>query len=120
VESGQKSLTGARPSVTGNRYLRSNVPSQAVVYYWYQGRGRVAWSEYGVKWDLLRDAAKHGRTEEALVRVMVPLEQATSGTAAELQRRLTRADNIASRVALELLPQVDRVLPRWDATTPIT
>jgi len=120
VESGQKSLTVDGRSVTVNRYLLANGPSQAVVYYWYQGRGRVAWSEYGVKWDLLRDAAKHGRTEEALVRVMVPLEQATSGTAAELQTRLTRADNIASRVALELLPQVDRVLPRWDATTPIT
>jgi hypothetical protein len=51
---------------------------------------------------------------------MVPLEQATSGTAAELQARLERADEIASRVALELLPQVDRVLPRWDASIPIT
>ena len=120
VESGQKSLTVDGRSVTVNRYLLANGPSQAVVYYWYQGRGRVAWSEYGVKWDLLRDAAKHGRTEEALVRVMVPLEQATSGTAAELQARLKRADDIASRVALELLPQVDRVLPRWDAATPIT
>jgi exosortase D (VPLPA-CTERM-specific) len=120
VESGQKSLTVGGRSVTVNRYLLANGPSQAVVYYWYQGRGRVAWSEYGVKWDLLRDAAKHGRTEEALVRVMVPLEQATSGTAAELQARLKLADDIASRVALELLPQVDRVLPRWDAATPIT
>ena len=120
VESGQKSLTVDGRSVTVNRYLLANGPSQAVVYYWYQGRGRVAWSEYGVKWDLLRDAAKFGRTEEALVRVMVPLEQATSGTAAELQARLKRADDIASRVALELLPQVDRVLPRWGAATPIT
>jgi exosortase D (VPLPA-CTERM-specific) len=120
VESGQKSLTVDGRSVTVNRYLLANGPSQAVVYYWYQGRGRVAWSEYTVKWDLLRDAAKYGRTEEALVRVMVPLEQATSGTAAELQARLERADEIASRVALELLPQVDRVLPRWDASIPIT
>ncbi len=119
VESGQKSLTLASRAVTVNRYLLANGPSQAVVYYWYQGRGRVAWSEYGVKWDLLRDAAKHGRTEEALVRVMVPLEQATSGTAAELEARLKRADAIASRVALELLPQVDRVLPRWRTSTPI-
>lgn len=120
VESGQKSLTVDGRNVTVNRYLLANGPSQAVVYYWYQGRGRVAWSEYGVKWDLLRDAAKHGRTEEALVRVMVPLEQATSGTAAELEARLKKADDIASRVALELLPQVDRVLPRWDSATPIT
>lgn len=120
VESGRKDLTVAARTVTVNRYLLANGPSQAVVYYWYQGRGRVAWSEYAVKWDLLRDAAKHGRTEEALVRIMVPLEQATAGSAAELAARLERADDIASRVALELLPQVDRVLPRWDAATPIT
>jgi EpsI family protein len=120
VESGTRSLTLDDKNITVNRYLLANGPSQAVVYYWYQGRGRVAWSEYRVKWDLLRDAAKHGRTEEALVRVMVPLEQATSGTAEALAARLKRADDIATRVAGELLPQVNRVLPRWDASTPVT
>lgn len=120
VESGTRSLTVNGKGVTVNRYVLANGPSQAVVYYWYQGRGRVAWSEFSVKWDLLRDAAKRGRTEEALVRVMVPLGQATSGTAAELTARLQRADDIATRVALELLPEVDRVLPRWDTSRPTT
>ena len=115
VESGRKSLTLDGQTVTVNRYLLANGPSQAVVYYWYQGRGRVAWSEYRVKWDLLRDAAKHGRTEEALVRIMVPLTEATAGSAAELADRVKRADDVATRVAHELLPQVARVLPRWDA-----
>ena len=67
-----------------------------------------------MKWDLLRDAAKHGRTEEALVRIMVPLTEATAGSAAELAERVKRADDIATKVAHELLPQVGRVLPRWD------
>jgi len=115
VESGRKNLTVNGQTVTVNRYLLANGPSQAIVYYWYQGRGRVAWSEYRVKWDLLRDAAKHGRTEEALVRIMVPLTEATAGSAAELADRVKRADDVATRVAHELLPQVERVLPRWDS-----
>jgi EpsI family protein len=115
VESGKKSLTVNGQTVTVNRYILANGPSQAVVYYWYQGRGRVAWSEYRVKWDLLRDAAKHGRTEEALVRIMVPLSAAAGGSAAELQARIKRADDIATSAAMELLPQVERVLPRWRA-----
>lgn len=115
VESGRKNLTLNGQTVTVNRYLLANGPSQAMVYYWYQGRGRVASSEYRVKWDLLRDAAKHGRTEEALVRIMVPLTEATAGSAAELAARVKRADDVATQVANELLPQVERVLPRWNA-----
>jgi exosortase D (VPLPA-CTERM-specific) len=115
VESGRKSLTVNGRTVTVNRYILANGPSQAVVYYWYQGRGRVAWSEYRVKWDLLRDAAKHGRTEEALVRIMVPLGAAAGGSAAELAARIKRADDLATEVAGELLPQVERVLPQFTA-----
>src|SRR5215213_7341571 len=55
------------------RYLLANGAARAMVYYWYQGRGRIEANEYKVKWDLLRDAALHGRTEEALVRVVVPV-----------------------------------------------
>jgi hypothetical protein len=43
------------------------------VLYWYQGRGRTEAGEYAVKWNLLRDAALRRRTEEALVRVIVPV-----------------------------------------------
>lgn len=117
VESGPKVLTSNGRDVTVNRYLLANGPSQAVVYYWYQGRGRVAWNEYRVKWDLLRDAARHGRTEEALVRIMVPLDRARGGSAEELQARIKRADDLATRVAGELLPQVNEVLPTLGASS---
>lgn len=59
--------------ITVNRYLLKNQDQQAVALYWYQGRGRVEANEYVVKWDLLRDAALHHHTEEALVRVVVPV-----------------------------------------------
>jgi len=87
-----------------NRYLLQNKDQRALVFYWYQGRGRVAASEYRVKWELLRDAAVRGRTEEALVRIVVRLNDHTTE---EL------ATEWASRVAGELIPEVSRALPAW-------
>lgn len=86
--------------VTVNRYLLKNQAAQALVLYWYQGRGRVESNEYVVKWDLLRDAALRRRTEEALVRVVVPI------TGSEAQ-----AFDLASRVAGTLVPAVGTALP---------
>jgi EpsI family protein len=83
-----------------NRYLLKNKQEQALVLYWYQGRGRVEANEYLVKWDLLRDAALRRRTEEALVRVVVPL---TSTEA--------HAYELASAIAARLLPAVQQALP---------
>jgi hypothetical protein len=71
-----------------------------VVLYWYQGRGRVQANEYIVKWDLLRDQALYGRSDEALVRIIVPV-RTTEALAYEQ----------AVRVARELAPAVDRALP---------
>ena len=56
-----------------NRYLLQNGAQQALVLYWYQGRGRVTANEYTVKWNLLRDAALRQRSDEALVRIAVPV-----------------------------------------------
>ena len=89
-------LTVALPNgtMTVNRYLLEKETSRAIVYYWYQGRGRVSWNEFAVKWELLRDKAVHGRSEEALVRIVVPLR---GGSAAA-------ADSIASSAAREIVP----------------
>ena len=88
--------------VTVNRYLLQNKSEQALVFYWYQGRGRVAANEYRVKWELLRDAAIRGRSEEALVRVVVFLsDQVDEATATEQ----------ATKVASDLVPAVFRSLP---------
>jgi EpsI family protein len=87
---------------TVNRYLLQNGNERALVFYWYQGRGRVAANEYRVKWELLRDAAVKGRSEEALVRIVIRL----SPTMNEQQ-----AEQLASRIAGELIPSVYEVLP---------
>lgn len=89
-------------SVTVRRYLLAKGASRALVYYWYQGRGRVSSNEYRVKWELLRDAALRGRTEEALVRIVLPLA-AQGGEA--------RADSLATRVAVAVIPALERALP---------
>ncbi len=118
VESGTRTLQVNGEPVTVNRYILANGPLQAMVYYWYQGRGRVAWNEYAVKWDLLRDAATRGRTEEALVRIMVPIPPSREFNATEWQERLARADDLASHAAIGLVSSVEQVLPRW--TPPVT
>lgn len=88
-----------------NRYLLKKDDQQALVLYWYQGRGRVRANEYHVKWDLLRDAALHKRTEEALVRVVVPI----TGSEAE-------SFALAADVAAAIAPALDAALPSWNGS----
>lgn len=118
VENGTRTLAvdGGR-SVTVNRYFAANTEqrAQAMVYYWYQGRGRVEANEYRVKWNLLRDAAMHGRTEEALVRIVVPIlvPRGSNGRpdAPEMVAVRAQADSLAERMTRQLVPQVDAALP---------
>lgn len=98
---------------TLNRYLLKNGAATAVVFYWYQGRGRVVANEYAVKWYLLRDAALAGHTEEALVRVVVPVRaSATPGDVTDDRMRLAEADSLGADISAKLSREVDRVLPR--------
>lgn len=113
VEGGTRTVQVDGRPVVVNRYVLANGPMQALVYYWYQGRGRVAWNEYRVKWDLLRDAATTGRTEEALVRIMVPIPPTQGFNATDWQERQARADDLASRVASGLVSAVEQALPAW-------
>jgi EpsI family protein len=95
------SVGTAAPAVV-NRYVIANKTQQAVVYYWYQGRGRVAANEYLVKWHLLRDAAVRRRTDEALVRLVIPVTPTLD---------LDEADEIARAAARRLIPTLDQFLP---------
>lgn len=86
--------------VTVNRYLIQNGQRRALVLYWYQGRGRVAWNEYRVKLDLLRDAAIKRRSDEALVRIVVPVGKSE-----------TDALRTATAAATAIVPVLARALP---------
>jgi EpsI family protein len=93
-------VAGGAP-VQVNRYLLVNEGQQVLVLYWYQGRGRVVASEYRAKWDLLRDAAIKRRSDEALVRVVVPVIDGDE----------ERAFGLALSAAQRLLPSVAEALP---------
>ena len=99
-------------SVVVNKYLLKNGSREAIVYYWYQGRGRVVASEYAVKWNLLRDAALVGHTEEALVRIVTYVPRPnTLPAGTTIAQSYVAAEQLGARVASQLLTDVARVLP---------
>ena len=93
-------LTTPEGEVRANRYLLQREDQQALVVYWYQGRGRIEANEYIVKANLLRDAALRGRSEEALVRIVVPIVTDEES-----------AWRIAADAAARFIPSIDRALP---------
>ncbi|MGW8266770.1 MAG: exosortase C-terminal domain/associated protein EpsI [Longimicrobiales bacterium] len=89
-------------AVQVNRYILQRENERALVLYWYQGRGRVAHNEYAVKYDLLKDAALRRRTDEALVRVVVPVTDSEDAAFAR-----------ARAMAEVVIPALEEALPAW-------
>ena len=100
IEASRRTLATPSGPLVVNRYLLANQNARVLVYYWYEGRGRTEASEYKVKWNLLRDAALRGRSEEALVRVVVPITPT-----------LPNPDSLAQDASVQLLEQVRERLP---------
>jgi len=103
LSSGVTVLHTPRGDFSVNRYVLANGDHTALVYYWYQGRGRIQASEYAVKWDLLRDKTVRGRSEEALVRIVVPYDKG----------ELTKSDSLAAQIGAQLVGEVQRRLPAY-------
>jgi EpsI family protein len=112
LRSGTATVRAADGAHVVNRYLLKNGSLQAVVYYWYQGRGRVVANEYTVKLNLLRDAALSGHTEEALVRIVLPVDLQR----ADEQQVFARADSLGAQLAGRMIDEVGRVLPSPSST----
>ena len=112
LSGGTQALTIDGTGYTVNRYVLKNGDARAVVYYWYQGRGRVVASEYAVKWNLLRDAALRGHTEEALVRVVVPVQASIGTPSRDLEAVMADASELGRVIATRMIDEVNRVLPR--------
>jgi EpsI family protein len=68
-------------AVTVNKYSIHQGNERQVVLYWYQSRSRIIASEYLGKFLLMKDAAFTGRTDGALVRIVVPDEPEAVGQA---------------------------------------
>jgi EpsI family protein len=102
LTSGTTTVATQGGAVQVTRYLLQREKERAVVLYWYQGRGRIESSEYAVKLQLLRDAALRRRSDEALVRVVVPIATTEEDALA-----------MAASIASQLIPAVDLALPSW-------
>ncbi len=100
VESGRHVLGSGDSAVEVNRYVISKGLNQQVVFYWYQGRGRTIANEYANKFFLMLDAARLGRTNGALVRIIAPVVSTPAAATAEL-----------NQFAAALLPQLTPHLP---------
>jgi EpsI family protein len=103
LTSGVATIQSPTGPVPVNRYLIQKGREQALVLYWYQGRGRIVANEYHVKWNLLQDATLRRRSDEALVRVVVPIRQGTAESDAIAQ---------ATRIAQQMVRSVAAALPQ--------
>lgn len=64
---------GDGQKVTVNEYVIAQGLDRQLVFYWYQGRGRVIASEYLGKFWMISDAITRNRTDGALVRLITPV-----------------------------------------------
>ena len=111
VERGSQNLTVDGVAHEVNRFILRNGRAAALAYYWYQGRGRVTANEYAVKWNLLRDAAMLGHTEEALVRLIIPLSATSTLTTGTASDASLPEETLGRNIATRLMAEVESVLP---------
>jgi EpsI family protein len=69
------SVPGASKPIPVNRYIVRHEEDQSMVLYWYQEAHRVVASEYLAKVYLMWDSLRYHRSDEALVRVVVPVAE---------------------------------------------
>ncbi|MGH9655298.1 MAG: exosortase C-terminal domain/associated protein EpsI [Bryobacteraceae bacterium] len=76
VQSGKIAIpvSGEKHPVRVNRYVVSRGQNQSVVLYWYQSEDRVIASEYVAKIYTVADSIRYDRSDTALVRVVVGVQ----------------------------------------------
>ena len=85
-----------------NLYVLRKGMDEEVVLYWYQSHGRIIASEYWGKFYLVYDALRLNRTDAALVRITLPVENGDE----------TGAQNRALAFAKTITPKIEQVIPR--------
>ena len=84
-----------------NEYVVQQDQNKQLVFYWYQGRGRIIASEYAGKFWMVADAIYRNRTDGALVRLITPLNDGDE----KARARLLNFTQI-------LFPYLDELLPK--------
>ena len=83
-----------------NEYVIQQDQNKQLVFYWYQGRGRVIASEYAGKFWMVADAISRNRTDGALVRLVTPMNDGED----KARARLVNLTQI-------LFPSLDKLIP---------
>ncbi len=81
----QSPASATTRSIEVNRVVIGKGLERQLVLYWYQSRDRVVASEYWGKIYTVLDAVKYNRTDAALVRVVIPIPDASFANAANAQ-----------------------------------
>ena len=83
---------GLAAPIVVNRYVIVHGDARELVLYWYQSRDRVVADEFKAKFWVVADAMRLNRTDTALVRVIVPInnndEDAATNIATDFVRSL--------------------------------
>jgi EpsI family protein len=87
-------------NIVVNEYVIQQDQNKQLVFYWYQGRGRVIASEYAGKFWMVADAISRNRTDGALVRVITPMNDGEDKARARLVS-----------FTQTLFPALDRLIP---------
>jgi EpsI family protein len=102
IESGYATiLIPGEHSIVVNKYVIQKNQVKQLVFYWYQGRGRVIASEYAGKFWMMMDALSRNRTDGALVRVITPINDGEA-----------KADARLLHFTQVLFPKVDALIPK--------
>lgn len=83
-----------------NEYVIQQDQDKQLVFYWYQGRGRVIASEYAGKLWMVVDALSRNRTDSALVRLVTPMADSEG----QAHARLVKFTQV-------LFPHLDEFIP---------
>jgi EpsI family protein len=89
------------PALVVNEFVIQRDQDKQLVFYWYQGRGRVIASEYSGKFWMIADAISRNRTDGSLVRIITSMDDG------ETQAR----SRLVSFTQL-VFPPLDGLLPR--------
>lgn len=84
-------VQGESQPIVVNRYIVARGSNQSVVLYWYQSRNRVVASEYSAKVYTVADAVRFNRTDTALVRVVVAVNNGNTEAAVKTATSFVQA-----------------------------
>jgi EpsI family protein len=85
------SIPGRTQPIHVNRYVVARGDNQSVVLYWYQSHNRVIASEYAAKIYTVADSIRYNRSDTALVRVVVNVDNGDTQKALQTAESFVQA-----------------------------